>query len=196
MKKNPQYYKLEGQTPIKNSEQRLDDICERDINLLTTEGMTMMSGTKLVLTKFGETMAKYYIKLGTMRKIIKMAPKASVLELVMLLRSLAREVLLDSILANSLLAKLTVLSEAEEFMELRFRNGERSLYKEINKDNGLKYPVKEDISTSAHKVILLIQVRHSTKFYVFTCLSNAISSLSVGRLVSPKTTGSKDTRRI
>lgn len=87
MKKNPQYYKLEGQTPIKNSEERLDDICEREITLLTMEGMTVMSGTKLVLTKFGESMAKYYIKLGTMQAILKITRMATLSEVVISLET-------------------------------------------------------------------------------------------------------------
>ncbi|KAF8254053.1 putative DEAD/DEAH box DNA helicase [Wilcoxina mikolae CBS 423.85] len=133
LKKNPQFYKLEGQSQIKNSEQRLDDICEKEINLLITERMVENNGGKLSLTKFGDAMAKYYIKLGTMQSILKMAPNATLPDV------------------------LTILSKAEEFKELRFRSGEKGLYKELNKDNGLKFPIKEDIATPAHKVSILIQ---------------------------------------
>lgn len=35
--------------------------------------------------------------------------------------------------------------------------GEKPLYKEINKDEGIKFPIKIDIGLAAHKVSLLIQ---------------------------------------
>lgn len=84
LQKNPLYYKLEGQTPQKNknSEQRLDDICEREVDILQVEGMVTENYGRLSLTKFGEAMAKYYIKLGTMRHIIKMRPKSTLPEIV------------------------------------------------------------------------------------------------------------------
>lgn len=62
--------------------------------------------------------------------------------------------------------QLRVLSESDEFLDLRFRNGEKSLYKEINKDNGLKYPIKEELSTPAHKVFIIIQVGNMINSYV------------------------------
>jgi len=83
LKKNPHFYKLEGQTQAKNSEQCLDDICERGIRNLVDEGMMVDNGGKLTLTKFGDAMARYYIKMGTMQSILRMPPKASLLDVVM-----------------------------------------------------------------------------------------------------------------
>jgi ATP-dependent DNA helicase HFM1/MER3 len=37
------------------------------------------------------------------------------------------------------------------------KTGEKSLYKEINKGNGIRFPIKVDISLAAHKISLLIQ---------------------------------------
>jgi len=58
-----------------------------------------------------------------------------------------------------------VLSQAEEFKEVRLRAGEKGLYKELNKDLGIKFPIKEDISSAAHKVAILIQVRHISHYF-------------------------------
>ena len=38
------------------------------------------------------------------------------------------------------------------------RANERNVFKEINKGPGMKYPLKGDISTTAHKANILIQV--------------------------------------
>ena len=53
--------------------------------------------------------------------------------------------------------QLSALAEAEEFHEVRFRGGEKPLFKEINKSNGIKFPIKVDIAKPAHKRSLIMQ---------------------------------------
>lgn len=53
--------------------------------------------------------------------------------------------------------QLSVIAQADEFRDIRLKPGEKSLYKEINKANGIKFPIKTDINLSAHKITLLIQ---------------------------------------
>src|SRR5690242_9899493 len=50
-----------------------------------------------------------------------------------------------------------MIAQADEFREIRIKSGEKSLYKEINKGNGIKFPIKVDIGLAAHKISLLIQ---------------------------------------
>lgn len=45
---------------------------------------------------------------------------------------------------------------AEEFSDVRLRGGKK-LFKEINKSNGLKFPIKVDIALPAHKRSLILQ---------------------------------------
>ncbi|KAI2816879.1 hypothetical protein CBS115989_6503 [Aspergillus niger] len=52
---------------------------------------------------------------------------------------------------------LSVISRADEFREIRLKAGEKSLYKEINRSNAIRFPVNVDIAISAHKISLLIQ---------------------------------------
>lgn len=54
-------------------------------------------------------------------------------------------------------AELSKIAEAEEFRDVRLKSGEKSLYKEINRANGIRFPVKVDIALPAHKISLLIQ---------------------------------------
>ncbi len=49
------------------------------------------------------------------------------------------------------------IAQAAEFRDIRFKGGEKSLYKHFNKDVGMKFPIKVDIALSAHKVSLLLQ---------------------------------------
>lgn len=50
-----------------------------------------------------------------------------------------------------------MLSRSDEFREVRLKAGEKSLYKELNKGNGIKFPIKIDIALPCHKISLLIQ---------------------------------------
>lgn len=75
IKKNSGYYKLEGQTSNIGTEQRVVEICSKDLGLLVQEGLVdQMPDNSLHSTKYGESMARYYIRFGTMVKIIKMEP--------------------------------------------------------------------------------------------------------------------------
>lgn len=47
--------------------------------------------------------------------------------------------------------------EAQEFHEIRLRGGEKRLYREINKGNGIRFPIKVDIALPSHKRSLIIQ---------------------------------------
>lgn len=53
--------------------------------------------------------------------------------------------------------QLSGIVQAEEFRDIRLKAGEKSLYKEINRANSIRFPVKVDIALPAHKISLLIQ---------------------------------------
>ena len=82
LKKNPRFYKFEDQTATKSSEERLSDICEKELGHLLKEGLVMDNGGKFSLTKFGEAMARDYIKFKTMRSIINMPPRSGLSKIV------------------------------------------------------------------------------------------------------------------
>ncbi|KAK6362952.1 Sec63 [Orbilia blumenaviensis] len=129
MKSNPAYYKLK----VENIEAELESIMERDIAALEEAGFIEWQETKLRCLETGDAMARYYIKFGTMKSIMNLKGKAKTSEI------------------------LTCLSEAEEFKEFRIRSGEKGVLKEINSSPSMKWPVKVDINSPAHKVNILIQ---------------------------------------
>jgi Sec63 Brl domain len=52
---------------------------------------------------------------------------------------------------------MSAIAQAAEYRDIRLKSGEKTLYKHVNKDVGIKFPIKVDIALSAHKVSLLLQ---------------------------------------
>lgn len=148
--RNPNHYQLDGNgsAQYRGEDELLEQICERDLTLLQNASLISSEG-KLKCTESGEAMARYCIKFETMKIILSLPPKAKTSEIVSL--SL---ILLDAE-ADSL--QLTVLAQADEFHDIRMKAGEKALFKEMNKDIGIKFPIKVDIALPAHKISLLIQ---------------------------------------
>ncbi|QSS51070.1 helicase family member [Histoplasma capsulatum var. duboisii H88] len=132
LRKNPARYKLKEAANRSDEEEMLKEICEENIRRLQ-ECSLITSEEPLRSTEFGDAMARYYIKFETMRLFLSLPPKAKMSEI------------------------LSVIAQADEFSEIRLKAGEKSLYKELNKGNSIKFPIKIDIALPAHKVSLLIQ---------------------------------------
>ncbi|KAI4723607.1 P-loop containing nucleoside triphosphate hydrolase protein [Aureobasidium sp. EXF-10727] len=129
---NPTHYQMHGDTPNRNLGARLEQICENAISKLRRLEL-IEHGPTLKSTEYGDAMARYYMSLATMESILSLPRKPKISEI------------------------LTVVSQAHEFRELRFRSGEKPLYKELNGMNHIRFPIKIDLSTAAHKVSLIIQ---------------------------------------
>ncbi|GFN18503.1 putative DEAD/DEAH box DNA helicase (Mer3) [Aspergillus tubingensis] len=131
LKRNPTYYRLKEDADKEDEEDMLRQICQRDIKLLQDCGL--VSADSLKSTKFGDAMARYYVRFETMKTLLTLKPHSTVPQI------------------------LSVISRADEFHEIRLKAGEKSLYKEINRSNAIRFPVNVDIALSAHKISLLIQ---------------------------------------
>lgn len=53
---------------------------------------------------------------------------------------------------------MNTICEAEEFKDVRWKSHERDVFRDLNKDCFIAYPIKENVSTTAHKASLLVQV--------------------------------------
>ena len=53
--------------------------------------------------------------------------------------------------------QLSAIAQASEFKDIRFRNGEKALYKNINKSPYIRFPIPVNLDLPAHKVSLLVQ---------------------------------------
>ncbi|KAL2373604.1 hypothetical protein RJ035_004913 [Blastomyces gilchristii] len=132
LRKNPAHYKLKEGANRSDEEEMLKEVCEENIKRLQ-ECSLVTPEEPLRSTEFGDAMARYYVKFETMRLFLSLPPKAKMSEI------------------------LSVLTQSDEFREIRLKAGEKSLYKELNKGNGIKFPIKIDIALPAHKISLLIQ---------------------------------------
>ncbi|KAJ5088803.1 hypothetical protein N7456_012419 [Penicillium angulare] len=131
LRQNPTYYKLKEGASEEDEDDLLRQICEKDITLLQECGLVETG--RLRSTPFGDAMARYYVRFETMKILLALEGSATISQI------------------------LDVIVQAEEFREIRFKAGEKSLYKEINRDQGIRYPIKIDIGLPSHKISLLLQ---------------------------------------
>jgi len=132
LQENPDHYKLQGDAYGRNLEECLDSICRNGIAALE-ESDLVQSTPKLHCTEFGDAMARYYLQFETMKVILALPPKAKLSEI------------------------LSAVAQAAEFRDIRFRGGEKSTYKELNKNSSIKFPIPVNLDQPAHKVSLVIQ---------------------------------------
>lgn len=132
LKENPDYYNLDGNTAGRNLEERLENICNKEIALL--EGNNLVhSAPKLQCTEFGDAMARYYLRFDTMITLLALPRQAKTSEI------------------------LSSIAQAAEFHEIRFRIGEKTTYKALNQNASIKFPIPVNLDTPAHKISLIIQ---------------------------------------
>lgn len=58
---------------------------------------------------------------------------------------------------NAHFLQLSALAQAVEFKDIRFRQGEKALYKTINTSPSIRFPIPGTLDLSAHKVSLILQ---------------------------------------
>ncbi|TQB76107.1 Sec63 [Monascus purpureus] len=132
LRRNPTHYKIKEGANQEDEDEILRQICKKDIKLLQDTGLVSVEGA-LRSTEFGDAMARYYVRFETMKTLLSLSRRSTISQI------------------------LNVIAQAEEFREIRLKPGEKSLYKEINKANCIRFPIKVDIALPAHKISLLIQ---------------------------------------
>lgn len=139
LRRNPGYYgtltEANAVTPTlsTSTEGRLEQICEVTIKKLRDSCLINGSPT-FQPTEYGRAMSKYMIRFDTMKKILELSRGAQTRDL------------------------LNTLCKAGEFSEFRWQDGERELFRELNKSPFILYPVEGNVATVAQKIFLLIQV--------------------------------------
>ncbi|TKA69582.1 hypothetical protein B0A49_04499 [Cryomyces minteri] len=133
LKENPNHYRLDGGTGGRDIDERLEHICSKDLSSLEQHHLVTSDNEQLRCTEFGDAMARYYLQFETMKIFLGLPPKAKLSEI------------------------LSALAQAAEFKEVRFRSGEKPLYKTLNSSLSMKFPIPVDLALPAHKVSLIIQ---------------------------------------
>ncbi|KAI4104557.1 MAG: hypothetical protein LQ339_003860 [Xanthoria mediterranea] len=130
---NPGHYQLDGDATNLNLDNRIERVCQRDIDLLLDAQLVTDAVDRIKCTEFGDAMARYYIKFETMKGLLSLEPRSKMSDI------------------------LCVLVGAQEFHDVRYRVTEKRLLKELNGASGIKYPIKIDIALSEHKRSLIVQ---------------------------------------
>ena len=81
MRQNPNYYKIIGVAPTGDPDQRLEQVCERDIKLLH-ENKLVTEGEKFASTEYGEAMSRYMVQFSTMKLLLSIPRHAKREEIV------------------------------------------------------------------------------------------------------------------
>lgn len=134
LQQNPQYYNAESDNRYTNPEEVLAAWCEKDLALLEESDLVRNNGT-LRCTEYGEAMARYCVKLESMQAFMALSAHAKLSEV------------------------LDTLCQAHEFQEFRWKAGEKTIYKEINQSNEVRYPIKGSVEHLQQKVSILIQAK-------------------------------------
>lgn len=81
MRQNPKYYSIDGVDASGDTDQRLEQACERDIKLLQESGL-VTGKDQFTCTESGEAMSRYMVKFETMKLILSVPPQAKTEEIV------------------------------------------------------------------------------------------------------------------
>lgn len=80
LKANPDHYRIEGDAPSRNLDERLERICSRNIDLLREHSLVAGSD-QVSTTEFGDAMARYYVEFETMKILLGLPPRAKISEM-------------------------------------------------------------------------------------------------------------------
>ncbi|KFY25163.1 hypothetical protein V493_04803 [Pseudogymnoascus sp. VKM F-4281 (FW-2241)] len=134
MKQNPTFYKFSCDTGSRDPDERLEQVCERDIKMLQDTKLVTYN-QRFTCTEYGQAMSRYMVKFETMQVLLSIPEHAGIGQM------------------------LHIISQASEFKDLRMKPTERPAFRDFNKSPFIKYPIKENVSTTAHKISLIIQVQ-------------------------------------
>jgi ATP-dependent DNA helicase HFM1/MER3 len=132
LRANPEHYRIDGDEPDHSLDDRLERICAKYVSQLQEIDLVKTSAA-LECTEFGEAMARYSLKFETMKIFLTLPTKAKISEI------------------------LSAIASASEFKEIRFRPGEKPIYRAVNKNAGMKFPIPVNVESSAHKILLIVQ---------------------------------------
>ncbi|XP_038054687.1 probable ATP-dependent DNA helicase HFM1 [Patiria miniata] len=136
--KNPSHYGIPTGLSKEQMEKKLQDMCIRDLNLLSNFGLVKMDPETMDLKPLetGRLMARYCIAFDTMKQFSEISGTESTEDL------------------------MTMLCQCKEFSDIQLRVNERKILNTLNKDKNrvtIRFPMKGKIKTTDMKVNCLVQ---------------------------------------
>ena len=81
MRKNPTYYKFSCDTGSRDADERLEGVCERDIEQLQSTKL-ITEGQRFTCTEYGQAMSKYMVQFNTMKWLLSIPKNAKMTQIV------------------------------------------------------------------------------------------------------------------
>ena len=79
---NPAHYNLDGNAIDLKLEDRIERVCQRDIDLLLDAQLVTGAVDRIQCTEFGLAMARYYVKFDTMKGLLSLEPRSKMSDIV------------------------------------------------------------------------------------------------------------------
>ncbi|KAF4556580.1 Sec63 Brl domain-containing protein 2 [Elsinoe fawcettii] len=133
LRANPDHYKSDDDPIRCTLDESLENICGRALELLEVNDLIDILPDQIRQTEYGAAMARCYISFETMKLVVTIAPRPKISEL------------------------LSILCSAYELREIRFRAKEKPVFKQVNQNQSLKFPIRVNLSEGSQKVSLIIQ---------------------------------------
>jgi ATP-dependent DNA helicase HFM1/MER3 len=81
MRQNPTYYKFSCDTGSRDADERLEGVCERDIELLKNNKL-ITEDQRFTCTEYGQAMSKYMVQFETMKLLLSIPKNAKMTQIV------------------------------------------------------------------------------------------------------------------
>jgi ATP-dependent DNA helicase HFM1/MER3 len=81
MRKNPTYYKFSCDTGSRDADERLEGVCERDIELLKSTKL-VTEDQRFTCTEYGQAMSKYMVPFETMKLLLSIPRNSKITQIV------------------------------------------------------------------------------------------------------------------
>jgi ATP-dependent DNA helicase HFM1/MER3 len=112
MRQNPDYYKLDSVPPNRNSDERLEQVCERDVKLLQDNELVEEKDDRLISTEYGQAMSRYMVQFETMKLLLSLPREAKTEQIVRHFPQFAKYLLIN--IASTALSSFRIQRPSNE----------------------------------------------------------------------------------
>ncbi|RWA10256.1 hypothetical protein EKO27_g4850 [Xylaria grammica] len=133
VRQSPYLYDLENVQNAAGADEQMEEWCERDVKLLQDHGL-VTKHTPLMCTEYGQAMSRYMIQFETMKLLLSIPRAANIREM------------------------LTILCQAIEFKDFKFKPTERAVFRELNKSPLVLHSLRETLTLTWHKIFMIVQI--------------------------------------